>query len=76
MTALDVECIQQATASVESVDIDSTDFFTQTDSWWLLSHVHGEAQTPLVRFVVDVFYKQIRSEYTTNRTTEPVEFEP
>jgi len=55
---VDVECIHQATASV---DIDSC----YTDRQL---HVHGEAQTPLVRFVVDVFYKQIRNKSTTNRT--------
>jgi len=31
--------------------------------------VHGEAQTPLVRFVVDMFYKQICNKSTTNWTS-------
>ena len=34
-----------------------------------ITYVHGETQTPLVRFVVDMFYKQIRNKSTTNRTS-------
>jgi len=36
------------------------------------TYVHGEAQTPLVRFVVDMFYKKIA---TNPQQTEPLEFE-
>ena len=31
--------------------------------------VHGEAQTPLARFIVDMFYKQVRNKFATNRTS-------
>ena len=49
---------------------------TQTDSCRLLAHTctaRGEVQTALVRFVVDMFHKQIRNKSTTwlctNRVT-------
>jgi len=64
MTELDVECIHQVKATV---DIDSTLLHRPTAAAFS-THMHGEAQTPLIRFVVDMFYEQIRNKYTTNRT--------
>jgi len=57
MTELDFKCIHQVTALI---DTDSTLLHKPTAA------MHSEAQTPLVWFVVNMFYKQI----------EPVEFEP
>jgi len=37
-----------------------------TDRQW---SSNGEAQTPLVRFVVNLLYKQVRNKSTTNRTS-------
>jgi len=31
-------------------------------------HLHGEAQTPVVRFVVDILLQQVCNKYTTNET--------
>ena len=69
VTQVDVKCIHQATAFV---DIDST---CNTDRQLpaFSTHVHDEAQTPLVQFVVDVFYKKFA---TNPQQIEPVEFEP
>ena len=45
-------------------------FATQTDTCQLISqYVHGEAQTPLVQFVVEMFHKQIRNKSTKNWTS-------
>jgi len=32
------------------------------------TYIHGKAQTPLVRFVVDILDKQVCQKYTRNRT--------
>jgi len=58
MTELDVECVHQATTSV---DIDST--LLQLSSCRLLAH------SCTVHFVVDMFYKQICNKSTRNRTS-------
>jgi len=60
MTELDIECIHQATALSILTDRQLSAFST---------FVHDETQTPLVPFVVDMFYKQIRNKSTTNRTS-------
>jgi len=65
MTELYVECIHQAT----TYDIDSTLLYTDRELPACSIYMHGEAQTPLVRFVVNMFYKQIRNKSTTNRTS-------
>jgi len=67
VTELDVECVHQATASVILRALCNVD--RQQPAFSV--YVHGEAQTPLVRFVVDTFYK-----FATNpQEIEPVEFE-
>ena len=42
------------------------------------TYVNGEAQAPLVRFVVDIFYKPVRNKSTTDRTVrvEPIMYRP
>jgi len=32
------------------------------------THIHGNAQTPLGRFVADILYKQVCNKYATNQT--------
>jgi len=51
------------------VDIDCTLLYTDQQLPVVSTYVHGEAQTSLVRFVVHMFYKQIRNKSTTNQTS-------
>ena len=71
MTELDVKSIHPATTSV---DIDSTLQHRPTAAAAFSTYVHGEAQTPLVRFVVDIFYKKIHNKSTSNRTSKSLSF--
>jgi len=52
-------------------DVDSTLLYTDRDRQLSVvsTYVHSEAETPLVPFVVDVFYRQIRNKSTTNGTS-------
>ena len=56
----------QATAPV---DIDSTMLHRPTAAVFS-TYTYCEAQTPLVRFVVDVFYKQIRNKSTKYKSKQ------